>query len=138
MTDATVSTPVRSISREEAARLAERCAQVLIEQFGVVERIFERIAVRLDGGLPSGALWHTQLLDRMAAPVEGGRPAVIDPSLHTVLAEFLKFRHRIRHTYSYDLEWPRVKERADELGAVMRQLRAALEVFESKLEPPKG
>ncbi len=104
-------------------------AMWLHDFYNGVESIFERIAVRLDGGLPSGDFWHTQLLEGMAAPLEAKRPAVIDPSLQKRLFEFLKFRHRIRHTYSYELEWPRVKERADELGEIMRQLREALETF---------
>jgi predicted nucleotidyltransferase len=104
-------------------------AKYLHDFYNGVEHIFERIAVRLDGGLPSGDFWHTQLLEGMVAPVEGVRPAVIDSKLHKQLYEFLKFRHRIRHVYSYDLEWPRVKERAVELEEIMRQLRKALETF---------
>ncbi len=103
-----------------------------------VERVFERIAVRLDGGLPSGDFWHTQLLERMAAPFEDKRPAVIDPPLQKRLFEFLKFRHRIRHTYSYELEWLKVKERADELEEVLQQLRDALARFEAKLGQAAG
>ncbi len=109
-------------------------AKYLHDFYQGVERIFERIAVRLEGGLPSGDFWHTQLLESMAAPVEAVRPAVIDPKLHKLLLEFLKFRHRIRHTYSYELEWPRVKERAVELEEVMQQLCKALETFMQKLD----
>lgn len=113
-------------------------AKYLHDFYNGVERIFERIAVRLDGGLPSGDFWHTQLLERMAAPFGEKRPAVIDPPLQKRLFEFLKFRHRIRHTYSYELEWPKVKERADELEEVMQQLRDALATFEAKLGQAAG
>lgn len=113
-------------------------AKYLHDFYNGVERIFERIAVRLDGGLPSGDFWHTQLLERMAAPFGEKRPAVIDPPFQKRLFEFLKFRHRIRHTYSYELQWPKVKERADELEEVMQQLRDALATFEAKLGQVAG
>ena len=112
-------------------------AKYVHDFYNGVERIFERVAVRLDGGLPSGDLWHTQLLEQMAAPFEDARPAVIDLMLQKRLVDFLKFRHRIRHTYSYELEWPRVKERANELGEIMQQLRKALETFMQALDAPK-
>jgi len=108
-------------------------AKYLHDFYNGVERIFERIAVRLDGGLPSGEFWHTDLLVQMAAPFGHARPAVIDRSLQSRLLEFLKFRHRIRHTYSYELDWPKVKERAEELPELMERVRRALEAFQEAI-----
>jgi predicted nucleotidyltransferase len=113
-------------------------AKYLHDFYNGVERVFERIAVRVDGGLPSGDFWHTQLLEHMAAPLGEERPAVIDPSLQSRLLEFLRFRHRIRHTYSYELEWPRVKRLAEELDEVTQRVRAALEAFEANLDQAAG
>ena len=113
-------------------------AKYLHDFYNGVERTFERIAVRVAGGLPSGDFWHTQLLERMAAPFGEERPAVIDPSLQSRLLEFLRFRHRIRHTYSYELEWPRVKRLAEELDELTQRVRAALEAFEANLDQAAG
>ena len=49
-------------------------ASVLQDFYSGVERVFERIALELDGGLPRGADWHNQLLNRMEVEVEGVRP----------------------------------------------------------------
>ena len=109
-------------------------AKYLHDFYNGVESIFERITIRLEGELPGGERWHIALLDRMTQALPDVRPAVIEPQLHKLLVEFLKFRHRIRHVYSYDLDWSRVKERAIELERVMQQLREALEKFTKWLD----
>lgn len=111
-------------------------AKFLHDFYNGVESIFERITVRLEGGLPRGDDWHTALLNRTAEALPEVRPAVIDQELHQGLLKFLRFRHRIRHTYSYDLDWLRVKERADELEEVMKKFRAAMERFKANLDQP--
>ena len=45
-----------------------------------VENIFKRIALEIDGELPSGDYWHRQLLERMTEPGMS-RPAVISAEL---------------------------------------------------------
>jgi len=103
-----------------------------------VESIFERITVRLEGELPRGEHGPMALLNRMSETIPGVRPAVIDPSLQSRLVEFLKFRHRIRYTYSYELEWPKVKRLAEELDELMPRVHEALEAFEARLEPNRN
>ena len=49
-------------------------ASVLHDFYSGVERVFERIAVELDGELPRGGDWQSQLLNRMEEEVEGVRP----------------------------------------------------------------
>jgi predicted nucleotidyltransferase len=100
-----------------------------------VERIFERIAVRLDDDLPAGPNWHTLLLQRMGQPFGSRRPAVIDRGLEVKLADYLRFRHLFRHTYGYDLEWERVRELGQALPGVLEALRAQVVAFLSALAP---
>ncbi len=109
-------------------------AKYVHDFYNGVERIFERITVRLEGELPGGDRWHMALLERMMQEIPDVRPPVIKPEFHAQLLNFLRFRHRIRHVYSYELEWSKVKERAVELADVMRQLREALETFLRRLE----
>lgn len=94
-----------------------------------VERIFERIAVRIDEDLPAGPGWHTLLLQRMSQSFGSNRPAVIDRSLEAELSEYLRFRHLFRHTYGYDLQWKRVRELSEVLPALLESLRSQLEIF---------
>ena len=109
-------------------------AKYLHDFYNGLESVFERITVRLEGGLPPGAQWHITLLDRMANPIPDIRPAVIDEQLHQRLLKFLRFRHRVRHVYSYDLDWSQMKERVDELEDVLEKVEAALKSFGQWLE----
>jgi predicted nucleotidyltransferase len=98
-----------------------------------VERIFERIAVRLDEDFPAGPNWHTLLLQRMGQPFGSRRPAVIDRRLEVTLSEYLRFRHLFRHTYGYDLEWKRVRELSQGLPEVLEALKNQIAAFLSAL-----
>lgn len=94
-----------------------------------VERIFERIAVRIDGDVPAGPGWHMLLLQRMSQPFGSHRPAVIDRALEVELSECLRFRHLFRHTYGYDLQWKRVRELSEALPNILGTLRTQVERF---------
>lgn len=109
-------------------------AKYVHDFYNGVERIFERIAVRVNGDLPPGPSWHTLLLQRVAQPFPSVRPAVIDRSLEVHLIEYLRFRHLFRHTYGYDLDWKRVRELSQALPGVMDRLQAHLSAFLMQLQ----
>jgi predicted nucleotidyltransferase len=94
------------------------------------ERIFERIALALDGGLPGGAYSHANLLAQMARELPGICPAVLNEALWLRLQDYLAFRHFFRHAYGYTLEWaklrPLVAGMSTTLGDVQEQLKAFL------------
>ncbi|HMF34074.1 MAG TPA: hypothetical protein VKK79_21805, partial [Candidatus Lokiarchaeia archaeon] len=46
-----------------------------------IERIFRRIAVKVDGDIPPGEAWHKDLLNQMSLEIPNLRPAVIDATL---------------------------------------------------------
>lgn len=94
-----------------------------------VERIFERIAVRLGPGLPVGPGWHTLLLRSMESGVEGIRPAVIDHELALHLLDYLRFRHLFRHTYGYELQWGKLHPLIEGLETTLIRLRQQLMRF---------
>lgn len=108
-------------------------AKYLHDFYNGIERIFERIAVRVDGDLPTGYSWHTLLLQRMGQPFGSRRPAVIDRALENELANYLRFRHLFRHTYGYDLEWRRIRELGQALPGVLEVIRSQLAAFLSTL-----
>lgn len=72
------------------------------------ERLCERVAVALDGGLPQGEHWHHVLLGQMGKPGGHGRPPLFGGSLLLDLDAYRWFRHRVRHIYGYELEAERV------------------------------
>jgi predicted nucleotidyltransferase len=108
-------------------------AKYLHDFYNGVERIFERIAVRLDEDLPAGPNWHTLLLQRMSQPFASRRPATINRNLEIKLSEYLRFRHLFRHTYGYDLEWKRVRELSQALPQLLPELRQQLTSFLSTI-----
>jgi predicted nucleotidyltransferase len=99
-----------------------------------VERLFERIAVRLGPGLPPGPGGHTLLLRGMESAVEGIRPAVIDHALALRLLDYLRFRHLFRHTYGYELQWAKLRPLVEGLAETFAELRQQLERFLTALE----
>jgi predicted nucleotidyltransferase len=119
--------------------------------YTAVERIFERIAVWLGEAMPSGERWHIEFLEQMRreAPLEnftlcnleintvwfsngevkGRRPAVVDDVLAACLLEYLKFRHRFRHIYGYELKWDRLRPLVEGLSETQRALREQVSNF---------
>lgn len=94
-----------------------------------VEKILQRIALRLDGDLPAGSRWHVQLLRRMTTPVAQVRPAVLDETTAQALGEYLRFRHVFRAVYGFELRRERMRELAAGLPDVFAALQAQLTEF---------
>ena len=69
-----------------------------------VERLFENIAAIVDGERPQQANWHQALLTQMAAEIPGVRPAVISPGSYRYLDGYCRFRHVVRHSYSFQMD----------------------------------
>jgi hypothetical protein len=78
-----------------------------------VERIFEDIARRLDGDLPSGPDWHKRLLMQMSAEIPDVRPPVIGQTTKDCLENYRAFRHIIRNVYTFNFQFSRIAELAD-------------------------
>lgn len=99
-----------------------------------VERIFERVATTLDGGVPTGERWHRELLTQMTHPIADIRPAVISSETAKDLTKFLAFRHLIRNIYSFDLDAKRLGELVDTLPRAFDSLKNDIEKFSEFLQ----
>ena len=99
-----------------------------------VERIFERIAVTLDGGLPTGESWHTLLLQQMEIEYPETRPSVIDHSLALRLLDYLRFRHLYRNTYGYELLWEKCRPLAEGVSSTLAMFQEQLSQFLDRLQ----
>lgn len=93
------------------------------------ERLSERVAVALDGGLPQGENWHEQLLNQMADTGGDNRPPLWQGSLLLELDEYRKFRHLTRHNYQVKLKSDRVLELAQKVELVINKVRGAIGKF---------
>ncbi len=119
-----------SSTHAEPTSIEIRAAGSIIHDFYCgVERIFERIAVRLGPGLPSAESWHTLLLRSMESEAKGIRVAVIDHELGSRLVDYLRFRHLFRHSYGYELQWRKLQPLIQGLEETLELLRSQLAQF---------
>ncbi|MEM8832882.1 MAG: nucleotidyltransferase domain-containing protein, partial [Cyanobacteria bacterium P01_G01_bin.19] len=93
------------------------------------ERLSERVAVTLDGGLPQGNNWHQELLKQVAEPGGDNRPPLWSGSLLLELDEYRKFRHLTRHIYNIKLQPERVLALATKIPSVLVRIKQAIALF---------
>jgi hypothetical protein len=124
---------VLSTTVESSATRVRAAGSVLHDFYTGVEKIFRRIGAKIDQDLPVGEDWHIQLLQRMAAPVEGIRPQVIDKKLETELEEYLRFRHLFRNIYGFGLKWDRCRPLAENMGSILDDLKEQISKFKAFL-----
>jgi len=78
---------------------------VLHDFYNAAENMFKRIASELGEGVPQGGEWHAILLRNMTVRIPTLRPPVIRAETASLLDEFRRFRHRVRHAYGFTLRW---------------------------------
>lgn len=94
-----------------------------------VERCLELIARDMDGAVPSGTVWHRDLLRQMAADRPGHRPAVISAAVLRRLDQYRALRHVIHNLYAVELEVDRLRSLAEALPDCAIALDADLHRF---------
>ena len=65
--------------------------------YSALERVFELIALELDGGALGGESWHIELLRQMSLDVPDVRPPVLQPDTAVRLDEYRKFCKGQKH-----------------------------------------
>jgi hypothetical protein len=106
--------------------------------YSALERIFELIALELDGGTLGGESWHTELLRQMSLDVPDVRPAVLQPDSAARPDEYRKFRHRIRNIYATNLDPDRMGLLVVGLPALWQEIRQELAAFAAFLADLAG
>jgi hypothetical protein len=96
-----------------------------------IENIFKRIALEIDGNIPSGYASHSDLLAAMARSTSN-RPPVISEELRVRLSAYLSFRHVFRHAYSFQLEWDKMRDLVQQSQVTWQQLQTELDRFFSR------
>jgi len=98
------------------------------------ERMSERVAVTLDGGLPQGKNWHQALLHQVAEPGGENRPPLWHGSLLMELDAYRRFRHVVHHKYGDDLRPDYVLELAEMAPGMLPKIQGAIAQFTDWLE----
>ncbi len=107
----------------------ESAALKLHNFYAGCERIFERIASDLNGGLSPGDEWHRRLLNSMSLQIPGVRPAVLSVAICRDLQELLTFCYVVRNIYGYELDGGRVAALAQRAREVFAAFRPEVEKF---------
>ena len=106
--------------------------------YGGLERIFQTVADTIDDYIPSGQNWHKDLLAQMANEIKNIRPALISEESASLLDEYMRFRHRIRNIYSFNLLPDRIEVLVQRLPDVFEKIRSDLADFAQFLEEVSG
>jgi hypothetical protein len=93
-----------------------------------IENSLKRVAVEIDGGLPSGDAWHRQLLTSMTSQTNV-RPPVLSTNLYGILSEYLAFRHFFRQAYSFHFDWFKMSDLVLNAERTMRQFEREMASF---------
>lgn len=104
-------------------------ASIFHDFYTAVERIMQKIAEELNGGVPRSEQWHKELLFDMTLDLEGVRPPVFSKDVFDDLNNFLRFRHLFRNNYGYDLKAERIKELENAFPAAAGKTLSAIENF---------
>ena len=122
---------------EQPDQFATRALASYVDDFySGIERICERVAVTLDGDLPTGEQWHRALLYQMGQPRDN-HPPLFSQDLLSDTDEYRRFRHGLRHIYGYELEPARVVALARKAIPLFEEIRRAVIAFCDWLEDPQ-
>lgn len=118
------------LSRKRLSFFETRTSGSILHDFySGIEKIFKKIAVRIDGDIPIGMDWHTELIERMTVDIDGVRPAVINDDLSKTLFEYLRFRHLFRNVYGFKLEWDKCKALGKRLRRTLIEFKNQMKIF---------
>ena len=93
-----------------------------------IENIFKRVALGIDGAMPSGAASHSALLSSMAQSTSN-RPPLISTTMKNELSAYLGFRHAFRHMYTFQLKWSKMHNLVLQSEEMWKRLQEELDLF---------
>jgi hypothetical protein len=114
------------------------CGGIIHDFYTGIERLFQKIAPELNGGLPAGGTWHREALENMTLDLPGIRPPVLSYDTARQLDELLRFRHLFRCVYGYELEWPKLRGLLERAAPAWRSVEADMRQFLAFLDAASG
>jgi hypothetical protein len=96
--------------RRPAVREKTAAATFLAQFYGGIENIIKRISLFHNMTLPTVKTWQMDLFKRFCIPAYHPLPELFDEFLASGLSPYRRFRHVFHHSYSFELEWERMKE----------------------------
>lgn len=93
------------------------------------ERIFQKIADDINGGVPRSLGWHKRLLKSMSLEIENIRPPLISKDTARLLEEYLAFRHVVRNIYGFEIDSERLQRLIDKIRGTHERLKKEINSF---------
>lgn len=93
-----------------------------------IEKIFEIINKETDNFSFNSDRSHSELLLVMAMKTDK-RNAVISEQSKNELSDYMKFRHFFRHSYSYDIDWNKVKPLLNQIQTNWQRVHKEIDTF---------
>jgi len=126
--------PQLAYSDEQVSNYDKMVVGYLLHSFyNGCENIFRSVARFFENEVEHES-WHKDLLRRMKLEVPEYRPRLISEQLYRLLDDFRGFRHRFRHSYSFELDWEREKVVAGKLEQAFTLLQEDVKVFLEALD----
>ena len=119
---------MEAASAEDLVDLKDLVAMRLPVFYMGLENIFKRVAQEIDIDEPQGENWHKDLLQQMSRS-RASRPSVISEKTAAALTLILKFRHRVRNIYVFELEIEKTVENAQQVCNICDDLSTELDAF---------
>lgn len=130
-----LASDISEISREvpkrgNKKRIYEESLSLKLHNFYTgCERIFQKIANDVNGGVPTSADRHKRLLRSMSLDIEKIRPFVISKNTEKALEEYLAFRHVVRNIYGFEIDSERLKRLIEKLPVIYKKFREEINSF---------
>jgi hypothetical protein len=113
-------------------------AMLLHSFYNGIENVLLLIYKYHDEVLPNGIKWHIELLDK-AFVSNSERRQIFTTELLKPLDEYLKFRHFVRHSYGFQLEWTRMENLINEVENTWKNVKENINNFmEDNVETPNS
>lgn len=93
-----------------------------------IEKIFDIINKETDNFSFNSEKSHSELLSVMAMKTDK-RNAVISEQSKIELSDYMKFRHFFRHSYSYDIDWNKIKPLLDNIQENWQRVHEEIDTF---------
>jgi hypothetical protein len=103
-------------------------AMLLHSFYNGIENVLLLIFKYYDETLPNGIKWHIELLDK-AFVSNRERRQIFSTALLKPLDEYLKFRHFVRHSYGFQLEWTRMENLIEEVENTWKNVKENINNF---------
>jgi hypothetical protein len=103
-------------------------ALILHSFYNGIENILRLIIKFYDTNLPNDTKWHMELLEKAFISNEN-RKEIFNIELQETLEEYLKFRHFVRHSYGFQLDWERMEDLVKGINNIWDKVKENINTF---------